>query len=542
MMDDKLFVARLRQEILLWEQEGIVPHDLAEALRSRYGLAAEQPVAEAGQWIRWVLYLAVVAFLAAFFSFAGSTAAALGPTVRVAVLLSFSLGALAAGAVYYRRRRTEGMALLILGGLLLPISYYFTVHQYHLWQLDVPYLGWCLLAGVMAVLYGLAALRLQEEGLGGAALLGALAVPFMLATHAELDRAVYAPLAASLSLVCLSLEKRWPEAFRPAFAKATWLVGYVLATTALLLPLPLFRYASEWTVLAYLLAASYYFLRLRQADSPISLVLLTIAMVAGVGAFVRAENIGSDLLPLIQLAFSLLLIGAGVLFLRRRGQALSTLLGTLFFILLPGLIVLMYLQPHHFRGIWLFYLTVGLYAAIGALLYALARLLKEARGALAFLAGWHIFAALVLGEGGSLGTEAYCLLLGALLLLNLLFVPEAVRFSILVLATLIMALPSLVYSATTGSALRTVLLSLGGIALITVGAFRRHAGVLILGMLVMLPAIFIKILPGLAELGIPRFVWFACFGVLLVAAAMLLQRRLKRAAAKPAEERDAKGA
>ena len=40
--------------------------------------------------------------------------------------------------------------------------------------------------------------------------------------------------------------------------------------------------------------------------------------------------------------------------------------------------------------------------------------------------------------------------------------------------------------------------------------------------------IFIKVLPGLAELGIPRFVWFALFGALLLAIALILQRRTRK--------------
>lgn len=73
--------------------------------------------------------------------------------------------------------------------------------------------------------------------------------------------------------------------------------------------------------------------------------------------------------------------------------------------------------------------------------------------------------------------------------------------------------------------LRTVLLCLGGIGLIAVGALRHYGLALVLGLFVLLPAVSIKILPGLAELGIPRFVWFATFCALLVAIALVMQRR-----------------
>ena len=110
------FLAKLQEELALWEKEGLLPPESVQALRRRYGFEDSPPPTDAGQRIRWVLYLAVFAFLAAFFSFAGSSDALSGGAARVAVLLLASLAAVGAGVVLHRRHRTEGMALLILGG------------------------------------------------------------------------------------------------------------------------------------------------------------------------------------------------------------------------------------------------------------------------------------------------------------------------------------------------------------------------------------------------------------------------------------------
>jgi hypothetical protein len=95
----------------------------------------------------------------------------------------------------------------------------------------------------------------------------------------------------------------------------------------------------------------------------------------------------------------------------------------------------------------------------------------------------------------------------------------------LTMAVACLAIPSLILSFSDGSIVRTLVVSLGGIALVAVGATKEHYRTLQLGVLVLLPAIFIKAIPGLAELGIPRFVWFGLFGGILVGVAWWLQKR-----------------
>ncbi len=523
------FLAKLQEELALWEKEGLLPPESVQALRRRYGFEDSPPPTDAGQRIRWVLYLAVFAFLAAFFSFAGSSDALSGGAARVAVLLLASLAAVGAGVVLHRRHRTEGMALLILGGMLLPIAFYFTVHQYGLLHTSIPYLWWFVLALCLAASYTVAAAQLQEEGLGGVAVLSAGAAAFLLARHAGLLQSFYPALTAVLALGCLRVELGLPKVFTQAFARVTWLFGQVLAGAALLLPFALQCYGSAGAVTGYLIAAGYFLLRVRLRDSMFSIAPLILALVAALGAIVRAAGVADDLLPLLQLSFSAALIGAGMVLLRQRERALAILLLTVLFILLPGAFGLSFLHPEMFRAPWLYTLSLSLYAALGAGLYAVARWQKSARDILSYLGTWHLFAALVLLLGGerSAGIEAYTLPLGGLLLIDLFFVAAPHRQWLLGVATAVLALPSLYLSIADRGPLRTVLLCLGGISLVAVGAFRGYGPALLLGVFVLLPAIFIKVLPGLAELGVPRFVWFALFGALLVAIALVLQRRTR---------------
>lgn len=528
MADDSQFVTRLLQEMTEWEREGLLAADAATVLRRRYEAATPRKPVETGQWIRWVLYLAVFAFLAAFFSFAGSSGAFAGAALRVAVLLLSSLGALGAGAFLHRRQRTEGRALLILGGMLLPIAFYYAVHHYALLPLQSPYLWWFVLGLVMAGLYTAVALALHDEGLGGVAVFSVAAAAFLLARHCGMERSLYPLLSAMLGLGCFVIERGLPGPLRPAFTQASWLLGHALAGTALLLPLILQRYGSYGAMAGYLLATGYFFLRVRLLSSTVSVAPLALSLMAAVGALVRAAGIGYDLLPLLQLAFSGTLIALGVLFLRRWEVALLTLLLTLFIVLLPGVFALMALRPEAFRGLWLYALSIGLYGVLGLALYVLARRLEIVRGVLALLGTWHLFAALILFLGGAHAhakVEAYTLPLGGLLLVDLLFVSAAARAWLLTAAVGIAAGPSLFLSIADRGLLRTVLLCLGGIGLIAAGAFRHYGLALVLGIFVLLPAVFIKILPGLAELGIPRFVWFAIFGALLVTIALVMQRR-----------------
>jgi hypothetical protein len=214
-------------------------------------------------------------------------------------------------------------------------------------------------------------------------------------------------------------------------------------------------------------------------------------------------------------------------------EALRLLLATVLVLVLPGVLGLRFLPPDLFRARGLYTLSTCLYAAVGGMLYVLAWQRRAVRDLLSLLGTEHLFAALVLLLSGHpwLGIEVYTLPLGALLLLDLMFVGENNRAALLTVATGLLAGPSLVLSANDERSLRTVLLCLGGIGLVAVGGLRRYGTALILGIFVMLPAIFIKILPGLAELGIPRFVWFALFGVLLTGIAMVLKRKSRHGTA-----------
>ena len=91
-------------------------------------------------------------------------------------------------------------------------------------------------------------------------------------------------------------------------------------------------------------------------------------------------------------------------------------------------------------------------------------------------------------------------------------------------AVAMLAIPSLALSLSDGHAIRTVLLALGGIGLVGMGARWRHRDYLLMGAAVFVPAVVIKLVPDLADLGLPRFVWFGIFGVLLVGIAWLLKR------------------
>jgi len=91
-------------------------------------------------------------------------------------------------------------------------------------------------------------------------------------------------------------------------------------------------------------------------------------------------------------------------------------------------------------------------------------------------------------------------------------------------AVAMLAMPSLMLSLSDGHAVRTVLLALGGIGLVGLGAFWRNRRYLLMGAAVLVPAVVIKLAPDLADLGLPRFVWFGIFGILLVGIAWLLKR------------------
>ena len=92
-------------------------------------------------------------------------------------------------------------------------------------------------------------------------------------------------------------------------------------------------------------------------------------------------------------------------------------------------------------------------------------------------------------------------------------------------AVAMLASPSLMLSWSDGHAIRTVLLALGGIGLVGISALWQNRRYLLMGAAVLVPAVVIKVAPDLADLGLPRFVWFGIFGILLVGIAWLLKRR-----------------
>ncbi|ETW95246.1 MAG: hypothetical protein ETSY1_31470 [Candidatus Entotheonella factor] len=130
MLWERIFIWRLRQEIDHWEAAGVLEAQALRQLRAHYGFTTSDTTETdaAGRWTRWILYLAIITFLAAFFSFAGSRAVNLGPAIRVGLLILTAVVAIITGFAIHLRHRISSMVLLVLGGMLLPISLFFAVH------------------------------------------------------------------------------------------------------------------------------------------------------------------------------------------------------------------------------------------------------------------------------------------------------------------------------------------------------------------------------------------------------------------------------
>lgn len=83
MIWERLFRWTLRQEIESWEELHLLDAASLERLRAHYGFATslkdQAQTKSVGLWARWVLYLAIAAFLAGFFSFARGHDIDLGP-------------------------------------------------------------------------------------------------------------------------------------------------------------------------------------------------------------------------------------------------------------------------------------------------------------------------------------------------------------------------------------------------------------------------------------------------------------------------------
>ncbi len=531
MLWERMFLWRLRREMEHWEQTGLLDIETLRQLRASYGFEASSsaPAADQalGQWTRWVLYLAIFTFLAAFFSFARSQAVALGPPLRVGVLFLGSMVALLTGSIIHSRRRMVGVVLFILGMMLLPTTFFFAVHYDTLWTLSAPFLWWGGLGLLLSVGFGPLAQHWREEGLAMAALLNGLSVPFLWALHRDSDLLVYPTAAVILALAAQRWRAAMPNTWQAVWGRPLMIVGYGLAIAACLWPAAMRLYGTAWSASLYFLAALYFVMEVRAAPHPVTMAPFVVTWLAGMGALLLVWQVAWVFYPLVWLAAIMTLLGVSLLFFRRQLQAMRALLDTLQALVWISSIGFWLLQPDPFHASGLQTMTTMGYGALGLGLYAIALTRTAQRLRLAYLGAWSLIAAFRLGSLGSasLTLEHYSLLSGALLLLNALaFAHSRQREQAMVPAVALLAIPSLALSWGDGRVIRTVFLALGGIGLIGAGAMARNRYYLLLGTLVLVPAIAIKLTMELEYLGLPRFAWFAIFGLLLVAVAWFLQR------------------
>ncbi len=537
MKEEKVFLEFLQREIDSWEQDGLLPSESLKIIRGRYNflpsLSGSLPKitnSASGQWIRWVVYLAIFSFLAAFFSFARSHSISLGPLLRSGILIGTSMIALIGGALIYRNHRVTGIALLILGGLLLPITFYFTVHFYQLLHLLHPYLWWSLLGLVLSIVYTILAYRLNEEGLVGTAQLSLATIPFFLSAHLQLAIAFYPLLTILIAFAFYGSQQLLKEKWFFLAGRPLLLLSNILAYLTLFLPVVLRCYNSGQAVAAYSLTLFFFFLQLRFSKNSWSIIPLVIAMIIGTGSFMQFTKVSFDLYPLVNLGIITILLGFGLLMLKEREKSLSVLLLLLLTIASTSTFGIFLLKRNNFRGDWLWELTIALYALEGLGIYIFAYWQTVGRALLSFLATWFMMSSLtfLMQEVPGIGVEFYSISLGCLLVFNaLIFVEAEYRNILLAVAIIVLALPSLWFSWFREGFLRTVLLSLGGITLVAIGALRQKGHLLLLGVLVLLPAILLKLIPRLSELGPPSFIWFGFFGLLLTIIACWLQRVLQ---------------
>jgi hypothetical protein len=115
MLWERFFTWRLRQEIDYWEATELLDAEALHQLRAHYGFKTSERLEEetAGRWTRWILYLAIITFLAAFFSFAGSRAVDIVPAIRVGLLTFGAVAAMLTGFVIHTRYRIASMVLLV---------------------------------------------------------------------------------------------------------------------------------------------------------------------------------------------------------------------------------------------------------------------------------------------------------------------------------------------------------------------------------------------------------------------------------------------
>jgi hypothetical protein len=520
----------LRGELAVWEREGVLTRESLDALRRHYGWVDAEPAAYAGQWVRWVVYLAVLALFAAFFAFAGSEASGGGPVLRVGVLLVAAVVSFGLGGWVHRTRRIEGIALLLLGGLLVPVAFYFAVYYYQLMTFARPFLMWALLSFVMSCVYAPLARYMEEEGLAGVSILAGCSVPFLVAFALKASAGAFSVLAVVLALVCLSLQHIAPKTIGVSFVRPFWLQSYALASMASILPIALGGFERVWAVCVYGLVSVYHLLQVRLRGKVVHLTGFVLNLVIGVGACLGLVKAGLDLYPLVWLAICVLIVGICMTLLRQQPDARGVLLRALFAMSMLAVVGLFLLRPSHFRSPTLRWFTVCAYGLAGVGCYGVVWWARWSREWLSLQAAWLLAVTWSLIHLGTPWSRAYYELysvpVGGMLLINAwLFAERERKDLMLTMAVACLAIPSLILSFSDGSIVRTLVVSLGGIALVAVGATKEHYRTLQLGVLVLLPAIFIKAIPGLAELGIPRFVWFGLFGGILVGVAWWLQKR-----------------
>ncbi len=528
MLWERIFNWRLRQEIDHWEHIGLSDAEALRQLRTHYGFNTTDHAQEdtAGVWTRWILYLAILTFLAAFFSFAASSAVDLTPSIRVGLLTLGAVAGLLTGIVIHTRHRISSMVLLVLGGMLLPIAFFFAVHHYKIWPLPDPFLWWSALGLIMAIGFGPIAQRWREAALATSALLSALAAPFLYAFHIEVEALVYPSIAVALALLVQLWRGQMAVSWREIWGTPLWLLGYALAFAACVLPVALRLYGATWSAAIYFLAAAFFVVEMRTSQSTPTIASFVIALLAGIGALLRVGEVGLVYYPLVWLAVIVILLGVSLQFLRGRLQAMTGLLDTLQVLVWLSSIGFWLLPTLDFLAFDWRVATMAGYGILGIGLYGTALRGGGQKLRLAYLASWHLIVAWRLACLGVTGytVELYALPSGALLLLNALaFAGHRWREPALAVAVAMLAIPSLALSLSDGHAIRTALLALGGIGLVGLGALWRNRHYLWLGAAVLLPAVGLKLAPDLVDLGLPRFVWFGIFGILLVGIAWLLR-------------------
>jgi hypothetical protein len=250
---------------------------------------------------------------------------------------------------------------------------------------------------------------------------------------------------------------------------------------------------------------------------------------AGIGALLQVGEVELVYYPLVWLAVIVILLGVSLWFLRGLMHAKTALLDTVQVLVWISSIGFCLLPADDFQNFgWRLETMVG-YGALGLGLYSMALRGEKEPLRLAYLAAWHLLVTwrlFWLGHDHGMTVELYSLPSGGLLMLNaVVFADRRWREQAVATAVAMLAFPSLMLSWSDGHAIRTVLLALGGIGLVGISALWQNRRYLLMGAAVFVPAVVIKVAPDLADLGLPRFVWFGMFGILLVGIAWLLKRR-----------------